>query len=101
MPRLRWGTTVVMDNLNVHRDRDVRAVIERAGCHLVYLPAYSPDFNPIEHAFAKLKAHLRAAGARTLDPLIEAIGASMAAITTADIAGFYRHCGFALPEQPS
>ena len=104
VPTLRWGTTVVMDNLNVHRHAEVRAVIERAGCHLVYLPAYSPDFNPIEQAFAKLKAYLRAAGARALDPLIEAIGAGMTAITTADIAGFYRHCGFALPapaEQPS
>lgn len=104
VPRLRWGTTVVMDNLNVHRHADVRAVIERAGCHLIYLPAYSPDFNPIEQAFAKLKAHLRRVGARAFDLLVDAIGDGLSAITAEDIAGFYRHCGFDLPqpgEQPS
>lgn len=104
VPTLRWGTTVVLDNLSVHRHADVRTVIERAGCHLVYLPAYSPDGNPIEQAFAKLKAHLRAVGARTFAPLVDAIGDGLAQISPADIAGFYGHCGFALPEpvtQPS
>ena len=104
VPTLRWGTTVVLDNLSVHRNAAVRAVLEAAGCRLIYLPAYSPDFNPIEQAFSKLKTHLRAAAARAFDPLVDAIGAGLAAITTADIAGFYRHCGFALPEpatQPS
>lgn len=104
VPTLRRGTTVVLDNLNVHRHADVRTVIEAAGCHLRYLPAYSPDFNPIEQAFAKLKAHLRTAGARTFVPLIDAIGAGLDRITTGDIAGFYHHAGFALPRadtQPS
>jgi hypothetical protein len=55
VPTLRWGTTVIMDTLSVHRNADVQAVLAVAGCHLVYLPAYSPDFNPIEPAFAKLK----------------------------------------------
>lgn len=103
-PTLPRGTTVVLDNLSVHRNAAVRAVIEAAGCHLCYLPAYSPDFNPIELAFAKLKASLRAVTARTFTPLVEAIGDGLDRITTADIAGFYRHCGFALPhhnEQPS
>jgi hypothetical protein len=104
VPTLRRGTTVVMDNLSVHRNADVRTVIEAAGCHLCYLPAYSPDFNPIEQAFAKLKAHLRAVGARTFDPLADAIGDGLNRMTTGDIAGFYQHGGFALPtndEQPS
>jgi hypothetical protein len=82
----------------------VRAVLEAAGCHVRYLPAYSPDFNPIELAFAKRKAHLRGVGARAFAPLTDAIGDGRAAITSDDIAGFYRHCGFALPqpdEQPS
>ncbi len=103
-PTLRPGTTVVLDNLSVHRHADVRPAIEAAGCHLVYLPAYSPDFNPIELAFAKLKTHLRSIGARSFDPLLDAIGTGLDRITTSDIAGFYRHCGFALPqetEQPS
>jgi hypothetical protein len=104
VPTLRWGTTVVLDNLSVHRHADVRAVLARAGCHLVYLPAYSPDFNPIELAFAKLKDHLRTIGARAFVPLVEAIGAGLNRITTADIAGCYRHGGFTLPQrdvQPS
>lgn len=104
VPMLRWGTTVVLDNLSVHRHADVRRVLEVAGCHLVYLPAYSPDFNPIELAFSKLKAHLRTVGARIFDPLVDAIGEGLDAITTTDIAGYYRHCGFPLPqasEQPS
>lgn len=102
-PTLRPGTTVVLDNLSVHRHADVRTAIEVAGCHLVYLPAYSPDYNPIELAFSKLKAHLRSIGARTFDPLLDAIGSGLDRITTGDIAGFYRHCGFTLPpdEQPS
>jgi len=104
VPTLRWGTTVVLDNLSVHRHADVRTVLERAGCKLVYLPAYSPDFNPIEQAFAKLKTQLRGVGARAFDPLVDAIGDGLAAITADNIAGFYRHGGFALPHsdtQPS
>ena len=104
VPTLRWGTTVVLDNLSVHRHRDVRAVLAAAGCHVCSLPAYSPDCNPIELAFAKLKTQLRTVGARAFDPLIDAIGEGLAAITTADIAGCYRHRGFARPrpgKQPS
>jgi transposase len=104
LPTLGRGATVVMDNLNVHRNAAVRQAIEAAGCHLIYLPAYSPDFNPIERAFAKLKAYLRGVAARTFDPLVAAIGAGLGQITCADIAGYYRHCGFALPlpaSQPS
>lgn len=101
VPTLPRGTTVVLDNLSVHRHADVRPAIEAAGCHLVYLPAYSPDFNPIAQAFSKLKTHLRTVGARAFDPLLDAIGAGLERITTGDIAGFYRHCGFTLSQLDS
>lgn len=108
MPCVRWvrewlvpvlapGTTIVLDTLNVHRHDAVRPAIEAAGCHLRYLPAYSPDFNPIELAFARLKAHLRGMAARAFDPLVKAIGTGLARITPSDIAGYSPHCGFALP----
>jgi transposase len=96
VPTLPRGTTVVLDNLSVHRHADVRSVIEQVGCHLVYLPTYSPDFNPIEQAFSKLKTHLRGAGARAFAPLVQAIGAGLERISRRDIAGYYRHCGFAI-----
>ena len=101
VPVLAPGTTIVLDNLSVHRHAAVR---EAAGCHLRYLPAYSPDFKPIELAFAKLKAHLRGIGARCPALLLTAIGAGLAQITASDITGYYCHCGFRLPKpnpQPS
>lgn len=97
VPTLAPGTTVVLDNLSVHRNPAIRTAIEAAGCHLHFLPASSPDFNPIEMVFAKLKTHLRGSGARTMDRLIDAIGAGLARITPSDIAGYYRHCGYPLP----
>lgn len=96
VPTLAPGTTVVLDNLQVHRNAEARAAIEAAGCQRCFLPAYSPDFNPIELVFAKLKSHLRAAGARTFEALVEAIGTGLAQITLTDIQGFYRHCGYPL-----
>ncbi len=104
VPTLAPGTTVVLDNLTVHKNPAVRIAIEAAGCHLCYLPSYSPDFNPIELAFAKLKTHLRGVAARAFAPLVVAIGGGLAAITPADIAGYSTHCGFPLTapsEQPS
>ena len=74
--------------------------MEARGARLLYLPAYSPDFNPIELAFGKLKAALRRAGARTREALEAAVGGALAAITPADARGFYAHCGFALQGQP-
>ncbi len=104
LPTLRPGTTIVLDNLSVHRHAAVRPAVEAAGCQVRYLPAYSPDLNPIELVFAKLKTYLRRAAVRAFDPLVDAIGDGLAQVTSTDIAGYYRHCGFALPapdEQPT
>jgi len=78
--------------------------VEAAGCHLRFLPAYSPDLNPIELVFAKLKTHLRGVAARAYEPLLAAIGEGLDRVTATDISGFYRHCGYDLarpPTQPS
>ena len=96
-PALRPGQTVVLDNLRVHKNEAVRQKIEAAGCRLVFLPAYSPDFNPNEHAFAKLKQHLRKAKARTQAALEAAITAGLATISAQDARGWFKHCEFPLP----
>ena len=93
-PRLRPGQTVVLDNLSVHKSTRARRVIEAAGCQLVFLPTYSPDFNPIEQAFAKLKQPLRQAEARTVDGVMDATSDHYTAITPADARSFYRHAGY-------
>ena len=98
-PTLRPGQTVVMDNLAVHKNETVRERVEARGCRLWFLPAYSPDFNPIEHAFAKLKQSLRKAKARTQETLETAIAAALATITSHDARGWFKHCEFALPAQ--
>lgn len=91
------GTTVVMDTLSVHRNPAVRNAIAAVGYHLCYLPAYSSDFTPIELTFATRKTALRGVAARAFDPLVEAIGEGLVRITSRDIAGSYRHCGYDLP----
>ncbi len=90
---------MVMDNLSAHKGGRVRKLVEERGCELVYLPPYSPDLNPIEEAFAKLKALLRRAGARTFEALIGAMGRALDAITGRDASGFFRHCGYRDPAQ--
>ena len=99
VPSLRQGQVVVMDNLSSHKGRKVRELIEGRGCELVYLPPYSPDLNPIERAFAKLKASLRRAQARTFEALIGAMGRALDAITARDASGFFLHCGYRDPAQ--
>jgi transposase len=96
-PRLRPGQVVVLDNLSAHKSADARMAVEAAGARLLFLPAYSPDFNPIELAFAKVKARLRAAAERTPDGLVAATARAIDAITAAEARGFYAHCGFPLP----
>lgn len=99
VPSLEPGQVVIMDQLNVHKGAPIRALIEGAGCELLLLPAYSPDFNPIEHAFAKIKTHLRAAEARTFATLVMAIGSALDTVTPADARGCYAHCGYPLAAQ--
>ena len=93
-PSLRAGQVVAMDNLSSHKGCWVRELIEGRGCELMYLPPYSPDLNPIEEAFAKLKALLRRAGARTHEALIEAMGRALGAVTASDARGFFKHRGY-------
>jgi transposase len=93
-PSLEEGRIVVMDNLGAHRPKRVRELIERRGCELLYLPSYSPDYNPIEEAFAKIKGLLRQAAARTKEALVEAIGAALSAISAQDARGFFEHAGY-------
>jgi transposase len=94
VPSLRAGQIVMMDNLGAHRPKRIRELIEQHGCELLYLPAYPPDYNPIEEAFAKVKNLLRKATARTKEALIEAIGAALSAVSAADARGFFEHAGY-------
>jgi transposase len=93
-PTLRRGQVVVMDNLSAHKGERARELIERRGCELLYLPSYSPDLNPIEEAFAKMKGLLRKVEARSREALLEALGAAISAITDQDARGFFEHCGY-------
>ncbi len=83
-----------MDNLLAHRPKRIRELIEEQGCELLYLPAYSPDYNPIEEAFAKIKAILRRAAARGKEALIEALGKALSAVNSQDARGFFEHAGY-------
>jgi transposase len=94
VPALRPGQVVVMDNLSSHKGSHVRQLIEARGCKLLYLPPYSPDLNPIEEAFSKVKALLRSSAARTREALVEAMGAALNAITARDVRGFFAHRGY-------
>jgi transposase len=100
-PTLRPGQVVVADNLRAHHSDRARAAIEARGAHLWHLPPYSPDLNPIEEAFSKLKAALRRAKARTDDALRSATWAALATITPADCAGWFSHCGYLTLDQAS
>ena len=93
-PTLGPGQMVVMDNLSAHKGGRVKEIIEGRGCELLYLPPYSPDFNPIEQAFSKVKGLLRRAEARTREALIEAMGRALEAVTARVARGFFGHCGY-------
>jgi transposase len=98
-PSLSKGQVVVMDNLTAHKGERVKELIEQRGCELLYLPPYSPDFNPIEEAFAKIKGLLRKTEARTRETLVEAMGRAISAVTALDARGFFEHCGYGIPVQ--
>jgi transposase len=93
-PRLRPGQIVVMDNLSAHKHPQVRMLIEQAGAQVLYLPPYSPDFNPIEQCWAKIKEYLRGAKARLCDALEQAITAAIATITQENSVAWFQHCGY-------
>ncbi len=95
-PSLRPGQVVILDNLSAHKSEAARKAIEAVGARLLFLPAYAPDFNPIELAFSKIKESLRAAAARSAEDLLAATATAIDAVSTADAHGFYAHCGFTL-----
>ena len=95
-PRLRPGQVVIMDNLSAHKVQGVREQIEARGARLIYLPAYSPDFNPIEQAWSKIKQQLRSAKARTLQTLEAAITQALTQITIQNATAWFAHCGYAI-----
>ena len=100
-PALGEGQIVVMDNLQVHKSKRVRELIEERGCSVVFLPSYSPDMNPIEEAFSKVKALLRKAKARSFEALVEATGGALSLVSEQDALGFFAHCGYAAPREHS
>lgn len=100
VPTLKPGEIVIMDNLSIHTGKKVRALIEAQGCELLFLPAYSPDFSPIEEAFSKIKSVLRTLGARTHEALQDALASAMTTVTPHDASGWFRHCGYCVPDSP-
>jgi transposase len=98
-PTLSEGQVVVMDNLGAHRPKRIRELIEARGAELVFVPSYSPDLNPIEQAFSKIKHILRKLGARTHQALLEAMEEALSKVTPADVAGWFNHCGYEVEVQ--
>ena len=99
-PSLEKGKVVVLDGLGAHRTEKVRELVQSRGADLVFLPSYSPDLNPIEEAFSKIKGIVRKVGARTREELVEAIGRALAAVTPEDAAGWFAHAGYWPQDQP-
>jgi transposase len=94
LPALSAGTVIVVDNVGAHQPERIRALVAAAGCQLVFLPAYSPDLSPVEEAFSKIKALVKAAAARTRAALDAAIAAALDAVTAGDAAGWFSHAGY-------
>jgi len=94
LPELGEGRVIIMDSLPAHKPNRVRELIEGRGLELLYLPGYSPDYNPIEEAFSKIKEILRRACARTREALLEALGEALSAISLRDAQGFFEHAGY-------
>jgi transposase len=98
-PALKEGQVVVLDGLGAHRTRRARELIEDKGAELLFLPSYSPDLNPIEEAFSKIKGIVRKVGARTREALVEAMDRALAAVTPEDAAGWFAHAGYETQDQ--
>ena len=99
-PSLCEGQVVVLDRLGAHRTDRVKQLIEGRGADLVFLPSYSPEMNPIEEAFSKIKKLVRKAGARVREELVETIGRALAAVTIEDAAGWFAHAGYWPQDRP-
>lgn len=99
LPELEEGQVLIMDNLPAHKPERVRDLIEERGCELLYLPSYSPDYNPIEEAFSKIKEILRRAAARAREALVEELGLALSAVSREDARGFFEHAGYRLAGQ--
>lgn len=99
VPTLAPGDVVVMDNLGSHKGQAVRQAIEHAGAILLYLPPYSPDLNPIEQVFAKLKAMLRKAASRSLEALWSTVGALLNRFSSTECVRYFRHAGYPSPNR--
>jgi transposase len=93
-PTLRRGDIVILDNLSAHKSAEARRLIEARGAQLLFLPPYSPDFNPIELCWSKVKAALRAAKARTFKALLKALRQALQSVSRADIRAWFAHCGY-------
>ena len=96
--RTKPDAVLVLDNLGAHKTPEVRDLLDRSGFACRYLPSYSPDLNPIEPAWAKVKSELRRVGARTAEALHRALGPALGSITAQDASGFFRHAGYGRPE---
>ena len=94
VPSLRPGDIVVMDNLGAHKNPDTISLIEKVGAEVRFLPAYSPDLNPIEMMWSKVKSLLRKTQARTRPDLLAAISSALASVTSQDASGWFTHCGY-------
>ena len=97
VPERRPGQIVFLDNLSSHNSPAIQAAIEGAGCQLRFLPAYSPDYSPIEQALSKIKAYLRKQAARTQETLDQALADALETVTAQDARGWFAHCGYELP----
>jgi len=98
LPTLASGSVLVLDNWTVHHGEEVRSLVEAYDCELLYLPTYSPDFNPIEHLFAKLKALIKSLRPETIDNLIQAFCEAVKAVTPKQVLSTFEHCGYELEQ---
>jgi len=95
-PTLKEGDVVIMDNLSSHKVGGLKEIVEERGAKIEYLPQYSPDLNPVENMWSKVKAHLRQAKEKTKEALLEAVGAALRAVSAQDAQGWFEHCGYCL-----
>ena len=93
-PTLKEGDVVIMDNLSSHKVKGLEAIVEKRGARIEYLPPYSPDLNPVENMWSKVKAHLRNVKERCKEALIDAVGVALRTVSAQDARGWFEHCGY-------